>query len=466
MLHSQTTLILAALMFLALPVMVWLALQPYSDRAVAWWCTGGLMAGGGIVLMGLRPWLPELVSYQIANTSVLGSLVFWAQSLRITLGQAWSVRTMALWLLLCAGFYATLLETVSPAMRGLGVRLALGLLALQTAHWAWRLSRHMRSGNAAVIALNYAILSLVLIVQGSMSALSISVPNPFSNTWDASLLALTSLVTATLAHFCYVGMMLDRAANERIEAQLALQGERQTRWLGSELRRMERRGRMAVLSGALAHELNQPLTAALMNAQLALRQWRISAQATPVLLGLLSQVQAGVDRTTQILRRIRTDSDTGWSGLRALDLNSVVQQSLSLVEPDVHRLGVTLSLSLSPTPLRCMGDEVALSQVLINLLRNALQAMSDQRLHHLQVSCSVKGDHAQLVVRDSGPGLHDTLLANWGEPLLTTKADGLGMGLAISRDIVVRHHGELTLRNHPQGGLEAMLTLPLLKEAA
>ena len=84
MLHSQTTLILAAFLFLALPVMVWLALQPTPDRAVAWWCVGGLAAGLGIVLMGLRPWLPAVVSYQVANTCVLGSMVFWAQSLRTT----------------------------------------------------------------------------------------------------------------------------------------------------------------------------------------------------------------------------------------------------------------------------------------------------------------------------------------------------------------------------------------------
>ena len=144
MLHSQTTLILAAFLFLALPVMVWLALRPASDQAVAWWCAGGLAAGLGIVLMGLRPWLPAVVSYQVANICVLGSMVFWAQSLRTTQGRAWSRGQVLVWLLLGAGFYSALLAWCSPAQRGLWMRLALGLLSLYTAWCAFRLSRQIR----------------------------------------------------------------------------------------------------------------------------------------------------------------------------------------------------------------------------------------------------------------------------------------------------------------------------------
>lgn len=464
MLHSQTTLILAALLFLALPVMVWLALRSTSERAVAWWCAGGWMAGTGIVLMGLRPWLPAVVSFQVANTCVLGSLVLWSQSLRVSYGQPWRPAVVVTLLLLCAGFYSLVLAWATPSMRGLLVRVALGLLAFHTAYWAWRLSRHLRSGNAATIAVAYLVLGLMLTVQGIWTAHAISVPSPFSNTWDASLLALTALVTAMICHFCYVGMVLDQAANERVEAQLAQQGLRHAQWLGAELQRMDRRRRMAILSGSLAHELNQPLTVALMNAQLAQRQLGAGAPATAVLVKLLEQVEAGIDRTAAILQRIRAGSDPDWPGLREVDLHRVLEQSLAQVEPDMRRLGVDLALERSPGPLLCLGDELALSQVLVNLMRNAVQAMADQPQRLLSVVCGEEQGRLQVRVLDTGPGLSAPLNERWGEPLLSTRTEGLGMGLAISLDIVARHRGELSLRNHPQGGAEALLSLPSLPQ--
>lgn len=466
MLHSQTTLVLAALLFLTLPVMVWLALKPAADRAVAFWCAGGMMAGSAIVLMGLRPWLPVVLSFHVANTCVLASLLLWSHSLRCTLGRPCSPQVLALWLVLCAGFYSVLFEAVSPWTRGLAVRLALGGLALHTAYWAWRLAQRMRSGNAAAIAVNYALLGLILMGQGLLTARSIHAPNPFSNTWDSSLLALTALLTAMISHFCYVGMMLDRASNERIDAQLAQQGARQTRLLESELRRMDRRRRMTILSGSLAHELNQPLTACLVNAQLAERQWAAEPRATPAFLGLLHQMEAGIDRTVQILQRIRAGSETDWPELHALDLRQVLEQSLALVDADIRRQSVVLKLECSSTPLPCMGDEVALSQVLVNLLRNAIQAMAGCSERTLTVTCHSEEGRVKIRVLDTGPGLSPVMSGQWGEPLLSTKPEGLGMGLAISRDIVDRHHGELSLHNLAQGGAQALLSLPLLQEAA
>ena len=466
MLHSQTTLILSALLFLSLPAMVWLSLRPLPDRAVVFWCAGGMMAGCGIVLMGLRPWLPVVVSFHLGNTCVLGSMLLWSQSLRCTLGRPWSVQKLVLGLLLCAGFYSALFAAQIPWLRGLAVRLALGGLALYTAYWAWRLFRQLLSGNAVAIAVNYALLGLMLIGQGVLTAHAIQVPNPFSNTWDASLLALTALLTAMISHFCYVGMMLDRAANERMEAQLAQQGARQTRMLESELRRMDRRKRLTILSGSLAHELNQPLTACMVNAQLAERHWAAAPSATPAFLGLLHQIETGIDRTVQILQRIRAGSETDWPELHALDLRQVLEQSLAQVDADIRRLGVQLQLEGLSAPLPCRGDAVALSQVLVNLLRNAIQAMAGLPERRLSVACRHEAGQVKVWVRDTGPGLSPALSQQWGEPLLSTKPEGLGMGLAISRDIVARHHGELSLKNLAHGGAEALLSLPAQKGSA
>lgn len=465
-LHSQTTLILAALLFLALPAMVWLALRQTPARGVTWWCTGSLLAGVGLILMGLRPWLPAVLSYELANTCLLASMVLWSQSLRTTHGHPWSNSTVILALLMCAVYYSALLHGVTPSLRGLGMRLALGGLALYTAWWAWRLARHLRSSNATTIAMTYLLLGLMLTVQGVWTARLISVPNPFSNTWDASLLALTALVTAVIGHFCYVGMVLEQAASEHLQARLAQQGARQTQWLGAELQRMDRHRRMAILSGSLAHELHQPLTAALTNAELAQRQWEADAHNTSRLQPLLEQVEVGIDRTVQILQRIRTSREPDAPAHRPLDLMQVVQQSFSQLEPDLQAQKVQLQLASPGAPVMCLGDAVALSQVLVNLLRNGVQAMAGHSQRVLTVSCDSNQETIRLHIRDTGPGLSAGIESRWGEPLVSTKTDGLGMGLAISRDIVAQHRGELSLRNHPDGGAEALLCLPRLQEAA
>ncbi len=424
------------------------------------------MAGAGIVILVLRPWLPVVLSFHVANTCLMGSLLFWSQSLRTTLGVPWSNARVVLAILLCAVFYSVIYELVSAIARIKGMQLMLGGLSLYTAYWAWRLSKRMRSGNAATIAINYGILATVLIGQSILNAGAWLTLFPLRQDWVTSLAALTILITAMISHYCYVGMMLDWAANEQLEAQIAQQAAGQTRLLEADLQHMDRRRRMAILSGSLAHELNQPLTAALMNAQLAQRHWNIHAKDTPEFQEMLAQVDDGIERTVQILQRIRSGHDEAWPELHAVDLNRVIDQSLVQVEPDVRRLGVVLTQERSGAPLLCLGEEVALSQVLVNLLRNAIEAMAAMPQRKLMVASGVVNGRAEVRVRDRGHGLSDALLEHWGEPLLSTKPEGLGMGLAISREIVARHKGDLQLHNHPQGGVEATLSLPLWREAS
>lgn len=466
MIDSQTTLILSALLFFALPVVVLLVLKPVAQRAVHLWCAAGVMAGGGIVLFWFRPYLPQLVSFHLGNTLVLSSLLMWTQSLKMTLGKPWSGRTFLFLLISCFVFYSVLFEWASPSLRGLCVRVVLGGLSFLTAYWAWRLFVRTRSVNAAAISCNYLILGFILAGQAVLTGSAITVPNPFSNKWDASLLAITVLTTALIGHYCYVGMVLDLAAKERMESEQAVKGTIQTQFIGAKLRSMDRKKRMILRSGTLAHELHQPLTAALMNAQMAQRQWTAHPANSSMLLSLLTQVDSGIDRTVQILNRVRADSEVAKLEMSPLDLQQVVAQALELVEPEMRQSEVTLEFERSVHSLVCMGDRLALSQVFFNLLRNAVQAMANQPVRRLTVRCHLEVKKAVVVVCDTGPGMSDDLREKWGDPLVSTKDDGLGMGLAISLDIVVLHKGDLSLRNLTQGGVEAMVRLPLLERAS
>lgn len=138
-----------------------------------------------------------------------------------------------------------------------------------------------------------------------------------------------------------------------------------------------------------------------------------------------------------------------------------MDRTLAQMASEVQRLSVTLTQERSPQPVWCLGDELGLSQVVINLLRNALQAMTGQAQRHLSVACAVQQGQARLEIRDSGGGMATELIERWGEPFLSTRAEGMGLGLAISREIVTRHQGQLLLANRSQGGLEAVVSIPV-----
>lgn len=457
MLDSQTTLVLSTLLFLVLPAMVWFILPGPTDPEVGMWCLASTIAGVGIVLLGLRQKVPMVVSYYFANTLIMGCFVCFVQSLRMTLGRAWTVSGWGVRMLLVLLFYSVLYEWTSDAWREVLSRLMLGCLSVYTAGWACYLSRQMRSFNAATIAVAYLLVGLSLVSHSLSTANLLVDPSPFSDAWDASVISMVVLLMSVVTHLSYVGLVLDRLARMRLQALEVEQAAAQTELLGSQLSHLDRRGRMAVMSSSLAHELSQPLTAATTYAQLAERVYDIQHEASRV-LPVIDRVEAAIGRTARILQRIRCGYVEA-PHFQRVDLQAVLDQALELVAPDLHRWPVTLTQDRSAPPVWCMGDELALSQVVVNLLRNALQAMAGQFERHLWVGCSVQQGQARLVVRDSGPGMSVDMIDRWGEPFQSMSDGGMGLGLAISREIIVRHQGQLELSHHPQGGLEAVLTL-------
>lgn len=461
--HAPTTLLLTAMLFMVLPIMVWLALLKRADRAVAIWCMGSALAGVGIALIGWRAQGPVVLTYHVANVCLMGSFVFWTQSLRTSMERPWGGLWWLTLLVLASIHYSVLFAWMQPSERGLWMRMTLGVLAMYTATWAFLLARRSGGSNAAIIGVVYLVLGLGLFSQDLWAGGFIANPNPYSNTWDAGVVAMVAMVAAMVGHFCYVGMVLDLSAREQLQALQAQREAQQTQPLEGQLRRMDRRRRVVIVSGSLAHELNQPLTAAMVNAQLAHRQWRTDPSVTPMLFQLLGHIESNIERATRILQRIRSGRDEHGKEPQALDLQVVVDQVIALLANDFHRQGVVLELARCERPLVCLGDEVGLSQVLVNLLRNAAQAMAGSAVRTVSIRCAQHRGQAQVKVCDSGPGLSNELIKRWGEPFLSTRHDGLGMGLAISRDIVQQHRGELSLCNRAEGGVMAVVSIPLLE---
>jgi len=220
---------------------------------------------------------------------------------------------------------------------------------------------------------------------------------------------------------------------------------------------------MGELTASIGHELNQPLGAVVVQGQAALRFLK---RPTPE----LSEVRVGVERmvedalrASEVLKRLRDFARRSPRTVEAIDLNVLVENTSRIIGHDLRQCGAVVSLDLDPALPPVRGDRIELQQVVINLMINAAQAMarSEPDLRRLTVSTARDGaDAIVLQVADQGAGLGGDIETLF-HPFVTSKADGLGMGLAIVRSIVETHGGSVRASNNPEGGAIFTVRLPI-----
>jgi C4-dicarboxylate-specific signal transduction histidine kinase len=237
--------------------------------------------------------------------------------------------------------------------------------------------------------------------------------------------------------------------------------ERESR---SQLTHLSRVAMLGELSGGIAHELNQPLTAILSNAQAA-QHFLANKNAEPGLLAeILQDIILADQRAGDVIERLRAMFKRGETRFETLDLNRVVREVLSLVHGDLTTRGVEVTLRLAPHLPEVRGDRVQLEQVILNLVVNGAEAMagSPQKDRMLTIHTLATANRVHLNVIDRGPGLAAPPEKLF-EAFYTTKAHGLGLGLSISKSIVKSHDGRLWASTRRGGGAAFLVTLPSLK---
>jgi signal transduction histidine kinase len=238
--------------------------------------------------------------------------------------------------------------------------------------------------------------------------------------------------------------------------------ERETRAQRQQLAHLSRVALMGGLSGALAHELNQPLTAILSNAQAAEHMLAAGRVDRAELGEILGDIVAANRRASEVIRRLRALFKKGDTQLQDLDVNDVMREVLELAHGDLSTRHVAIVRRMEPRLPTVRSDRVELQQVLLNLVVNACEAMSGagsgERVLRVETRRCADGG-VQVSVLDSGPGFSasaETLF----EPFYTTKAHGLGLGLSISRSIISAHGGRLWGSSTPAKGATFHVRLP------
>jgi len=238
--------------------------------------------------------------------------------------------------------------------------------------------------------------------------------------------------------------------------------EEQARRHQAELAHVLRLGTIDEMAAGFAHEINQPLGALANYAQGAVRRMRSGTVQQAELLPVLEAMAHEALRAGEIMRRMRDLVRKEPSEQKPVDLNGLVRESVGVVEGEARQLGIQLHLDLAPdlAPVVCNG--VQIEQVILNLLRNALEAVQANASGDGYVaitSASVGHDTVEVSVRDNGIGLPDPSPDVFA-PFYSTKPLGLGMGLSISRSIIEAHHGDLRAVRNANGGSTFSFTLP------
>jgi signal transduction histidine kinase len=231
-------------------------------------------------------------------------------------------------------------------------------------------------------------------------------------------------------------------------------------------------GRLAVageLSGSIAHEVSQPLTAILANVAAADRELQSRSPSLDEVRAILADIRSDDLRANEVIERMRGLLRRRALVMSALRLNEVAAEVVLMVGADARRRRVTLETVLNPALGDVRGDRVHLQQVLLNLILNGMDAMAGtpEEGRRLVVRTDA-GDNrsVKVSVSDTGEGIHTERLPRVFESFFTTKAEGMGLGLAIARSIVDLHGGHIWAENNPGGGATFHFVLPAAAEDA
>lgn len=446
-----TAFVTAGFVYAMVSVAAWLMLKNQGAGAPTLWCLGGVVMGAGVLLVGLRGLTPGWLIYLVGNNLlVVGNLlhvVALRREIRKPLPTLGGVLAYAGVML---PFAYWLMVSPNPDLRFSWNVLGLGALIGWTSWLAWQMAREEHSKSAYWLAAFYAILTLELASRGLMTLTGLSTSHLLQNSFENIRVTINVLLVGVLGNMAIIGLYLERASRRNI--QFAVEKERQTvlARLGEQIQQSNLERSLHELSLLLAHELSQPITAVMLNADMLQSRLDQLSLHDESAREQLASLQKQVLRSRSIIEVVRELAQSEDSQLDKLDLCSVLRDVMQLYAPQVQEGKVRFELTASPAQAWALGNAVLLSLVFHNLFRNAIQASRSGQTE-LQLSITQEASHWQVRVEDRGPGFSDAALAQVGNRRFSTKSDGMGVGLVLCQRIAKQHQGTLRWGNRISG---------------
>ena len=452
MIDARTAMMCIALMSVVLSVNTWMYLEDKDRASVRIWCASGLVGAIALLFYAARGHIPDFASVFLGNGLMVIAMTAGAYALRLESAEPWPLGVVLAVLAVDVSAIGLAEVSGTPTLSSLIDRLSVAAAALAVAWSAFLSGREEQSVNARTISAVYAVVGSVFVIQ-SVVTLTDGDFSPVSGGVIPLLAVFAALVAAVVNHINFLGMAFDRSVSLRLQSAAHLARATQRQALAQELAALDADRSVAMLAASLAHELNQPLAAALTNAQVLRRNLGKSINAPAEIAGMLSAIAADAQRALHTLQGFRRLGIAAPAASDQSDAAALLDTAIARLAPELRASGVTVSSTAPPAGTWVSGGQVQLSQVLLNVIRNAIEAMEGCATRELGLEGALDGSEVVLRVRDSGAGMTQEQIARVGESFNTTKPEGLGMGLAISMHILQECGGTLRAFNLKGSGL-------------
>jgi len=258
------------------------------------------------------------------------------------------------------------------------------------------------------------------------------------------------------------GVLISGMLHERRRRRLA---EVESRQRLAELTHVNRYSTAGELTTSVAHELSQPLGSILTNTETAELMLKGSSPNLDEVREILADIRRDDQRAAEMIRRLRGMLQKVPFEVRDIDLNETVREAIGFMRALADGRGIALMYAPAATELQIRGDVVQLQQVVLNLIINAMDAISGVQVGKREIGVTTirSGAYAEIRIGDTGPGIAASDLKNVFDRFFTTKPQGMGMGLAIVRTIVEAHHGQISVENQLSGGALFTIRLPIAR---
>lgn len=489
-LDTQTTIFMICFVYLMLHGAIWLALLEYRNFQVKLWCISGMVSGVGVVLMSMRGNIPEFAFVYIAQLlMVLGNLGR-MMALRIYLRPS-PLRRSLLKYIAANVFYFAVFSYLMAVQKAEWEALLLfngfyAVLCFDYFRIGRKLNRRSDSLGAKLLMAAGLSFTVSLGVRTTGVLINGDLHDIYAPSWDQAVMIVGQFTAITLSNIAFLRIFLEIAERKKIAMtqELAATNQRaevmrrtsvnlkqlldEREEIIRQLALFNKTAGMGALVASLAHELNQPLTAIQLNAELidsAMGQGDASNNATVQLA--MRDLMSDNQRAATIIKTLRNMFGSGRKSISEFDLNDLINEVLLLCKAKIETQRIQLVLELHANAVPITGDKSQLQQVLLNLITNAIDAFESKDAPHKYITICTRLSNRQVIltVTDNGSGIAPDVASTLFDLLRTTKKEGMGIGLWLSRTIVESHQGTIEFETSAATGTTFKVVLPATTEA-
>jgi signal transduction histidine kinase len=388
--------------------------------------------------------LPLWLTYSVANIFSWIGILMQATALRHALQKKWEVKWSTLWVFVWAiGFEYFRVVLQDAALRfSWATALFVGAFSY-IAYLSWQISAKFVLKSGRWLAVVYVLAALALLIRMVRVLLGLAEPDVVAQGIDSVLTVISGLLISVIGSFTFVSMFLERASKrEIVDTEKRVRQEESAR-LGEQIAQLERQRTLGAMSYSFAHEFSQPLTAILMDTQAIKNSLSETPPNIKHVVESVADVERSANRTVQLVERIRSFVRPTHGVYDHVDMKALVRDVQHLLAYEIRQQSIEFEWDFDDA--------------------NAIQAMVDCAEHKIFVALGREDQRVVLRVHDCGLGLDDSIKDKVGQPFFTTKSDGLGVGLSISRTIAEMHNGSLSITNALDGGALVELNLPAVE---